>query len=76
MTDDRLPLADLLAESGDADFLRLVAESVLQLILEADVDGVIGAGRFERSSERQTWRNGYRDRTLETRLGPLKLKIC
>jgi transposase-like protein len=55
--------------------LRLVAESVLQLIMEADVDGVIGAGRFERSSERQTWRNGYRDRTLETRLGPLNLKI-
>ena len=75
MTDDRLPLAELLAKSGDADFLRLVAESVLQLIMEADVDGVIGAGRFERSSERQTWRNGYRDRTLETRLGPLNLKI-
>lgn len=45
MTDDRLPLAELLAKSGDADFLRLVAESVLQLIMEADVDGVIGAGR-------------------------------
>ena len=43
--------------------------------MEADVDGVIGAGRFERSSDRQTWRNGYRDRTLETRLGPLNLKI-
>jgi transposase-like protein len=53
----------------------LVAESVLQLIMEADVDGVIGAGRFERGSDRQTWRNGYRDRTLETRLGPLNLKI-
>jgi len=39
------------------------------------VDGVIGAGRFERSSERQTWRNGYRDRTLKTRLEPLNLKI-
>ena len=75
MTDDRPPLAELLARSGDADFLRLVAESVLQLIMEADVDGVIGAGRFERSAERQTWRNGYRDRTLETRLGPLNLRI-
>ena len=75
MTEDRLPLADLLSKSGDADFLRSVAESVLQIIMEADVDGVIGAGRFERSAERQTWRNGYRDRTLETRLGPLNLKI-
>ena len=75
MTDDRLPLAELMAKSGDTDFLRVVAESVLQLLMEADVDGVIGAGRFERSSDRQTWRNGYRDRTLETRLGPLNLKI-
>ena len=75
MTDDRLPLAELVAKSGDADFLRTVAESVLQLIMEADVDGVIGASRFERSADRQTWRNGYRDRTLETRLGPLNLKI-
>ncbi len=69
MTDDRLPLAELVAKTGDADFLRSVAESVLQLIMEADVDGVIGATRFERSADRQTWRNGYRDRTLETRLG-------
>ena len=45
MTDDRLPLAELAAKSGDTDFLRLIAENVLQLIMEADVDGLIGAGR-------------------------------
>ena len=75
MTDDRLPLAELLAKSGDEDFLRSVAEAVLQILMEADVEGVIGAGRHERSSDRTTWRNGYRDRTLETRLGPLNLKV-
>ena len=75
MTDDRLPLAELLAKSGDEDFLRSLAESVLQIIMEADVEGLIGAGRHERSAERSTWRNGYRDRTLETRLGPLNLKV-
>jgi transposase-like protein len=32
---------------------------------------VIGAGRCERT----TWRNGYRDRTLDTRLGTLQLRI-
>ena len=75
MTDDRPPLAELLAKSGDDDFLRSVAEAVLQIIMEADVEGVIGAGRHERAAERTTWRNGYRDRTLETRLGPLSLKV-
>lgn len=75
MTDDRLPLTELLAKAGDQDFLRTVAESVLQLIMEADVEGLIGAGRFERSAERATWRNGHRERSLETRLGTLTLKI-
>lgn len=59
MADDRLPLAELMAKTGDGDFLRSVAESVLQIIMEADVDGLIGAGRHERSGERCTWRNGY-----------------
>ena len=43
--------------------------------MEADVDGLIGAGRHERSGDRTTWRNGYRDRSLDTRLGTLNLKI-
>jgi hypothetical protein len=29
----------------------------------------------ERSGDRTTWRNGYRDRSLDTRLGTLNLKI-
>ena len=47
----------------------------MQLLMETDVDGVIGAGRHERSGERTTYRNGYRDRTLDTRLGSLQLRI-
>jgi hypothetical protein len=33
--------------------------------METDVEGLIGAGSYERSGERTTWRNGYRDRTLD-----------
>jgi putative transposase len=75
MTEERLVLADLLEKAGDGDFLRAVAEAVLQLLMESDVEGMIGAGRYERSGERTTWRNGYRDRTLDTRLGSLQLRI-
>lgn len=75
MTEDRLPLAELLAKAGDGDFLRSVAEAVVQLLMETDVEGLIGAGRHERSGERTTYRNGYRDRTLDTRLGSLQLCI-
>ena len=75
MTEDRLPLAELLQKAGEGDFLRSVAEAVLQLLMEADAEGLIGAGRHERSTERLNYRNGYRDRTLDTRLGSLQLRI-
>ena len=75
MTKTTMPLAELLAKQDDGDFLRAVAESVLQLIMEADVDGVVGAGRHERSDGRVTYRNGYRDRALDTRLGTLNLRV-
>ena len=75
MTDPTLPLAELLAKAGEGDFLRAVAESVVQLLMEADVEGMIGAGRHERTPDRQTYRNGFRDRALDTRLGTLQLRI-
>ena len=75
MTEDRLPLAELLQKAGDGDFLRAVAEAVLQLLMEADVEGLIGAGRHERSPERLNYRNGFRDRALDTRLGTLQLRV-
>jgi transposase-like protein len=75
MTDDRLPLAELLAKAGDGDVLRSVAEAVLQMVMEADVEGLIGAGRYERTGERLNWHNGFRDRTLDTRLGALHLRM-
>src|SRR5919199_331307 len=75
MTDDRLALLDALQKAEDGNFLRALAETVLQILMESDVEGQIGAGRYERSGERTTWRNGYRDRTLDTRLGSLQLRI-
>ena len=73
MTDDRLPLAELLAKAGDGDFLRSVAEAVVQLLMETDVEGLIRAGRHERTGEHTTYRNGYRDRSLDIRVGSLQL---
>jgi putative transposase len=43
MTEERLALSELLEKAGDGDFLRTVAEAVLQLLMETDVDGLIGA---------------------------------
>jgi putative transposase len=75
MTKTTIDIVELLQKHDQSDFLRTIAESVLQLLMEADVDGLIGAGRHERAENRTTWRNGYRDRSLDTRIGTLNLKV-
>ena len=50
------------------------AEAVVQLIIEADVEGQIGARRHERTGERLPHRNGFRARRLDTWQGLLALR--
>ncbi|KKM64036.1 hypothetical protein LCGC14_1505380 [marine sediment metagenome] len=57
MTDTTMPLIELLRKHDEEDFLRAVSEAVLQLLMEHDVEGQIGAGRHERSDGRLTYRN-------------------
>jgi transposase-like protein len=75
MTDDNMTLLGAIQKSDDGDFLKTVAEAALQRIMDFDVENLIGAGRHERSADRLAYRNGYRERSLETRLGTLDLKI-
>ena len=75
MTETSMDLCELLQKHDQGDFLRAVAEAVLQLIMDADVEGLIGAGKHERADQRTTWRNGYRERALDTRLGTLNLRV-
>jgi len=60
--------------SGQNGLANLV-EAVLNQILEAQVAETLGADRHERSDERQGYRNGYRARTLYTRVGPVTLQV-
>ena len=39
MTEERMALAEPLQKSGDGDFRRTVPEAVLQILMEADVEG-------------------------------------
>jgi len=75
MTEINMPLIELLQKHDEGDFPRSVTEAVLQALIEHDVDGMIGAGRYERGEGRQTCRNGYRDRELKTRMGALNLRV-
>ena len=78
MTDPTIALKEYLSNLGldsDADFLRQGAELLSQLLIDAEAAEQIGAGKYERSEERQTYRNGSRSRRWETRVGELELSI-
>jgi putative transposase len=75
MTDVRMALAQLLEKGSDADLLREMVGYVAQRLMELDIEGLCGAGHGERSSERENWRNGYRDRAWDTRAGTIPLRI-
>ena len=69
-TDIRIALQELLDKSGaDIDFLREALRVLTQELIELEVSRQIGAERHERSAERVTYRNGYRDRAWDTRVG-------
>src|ERR687885_1877700 len=65
-------LSDLLTDDKG---LQGLVETVLNQVLEAQVTEQLGARPYERSATRQAYRNGYRSRTLTTRVGPLVLHV-
>jgi transposase-like protein len=44
-------------------------------VMEVEVSSQIGALPYERSTERTAYRNDYRTRTWDTRVGTIELKI-
>ena len=75
MTDEMMSLQNLLGKSADTDFLREMIGFAAQRLMELEVEGLTGAGHGERSAERMTHRNGYRERDWETRAGTVELRI-
>jgi putative transposase len=59
----------------DPDFLREIVERVVQQVLEAEMTEHIGASPYERTENRTGQRNGYKRRTLRTRVGTLNLLV-
>ena len=64
-----------LLEQDDVDALREGIRVLAQAVMETEVSGQIGAAPYERSSERTAYRNGYRTRRWDTRVGTIELKI-
>lgn len=75
MTTDTMTLLDLIGKSGDADFLRDLMTFAVDRLMELEIEARTGAPRGVRTPARMNHRNGYRDRTWDTRLGTVDLKI-
>ena len=75
MTASTIALAELAEKGADVDVLRQMVQFMAQRLMEIDVEGRCGAGYDEKSAERTNSRNGYRERTWETRAGSVELKI-
>ena len=72
-------LSELLDALSDrdrgVDLVCELAQWLAQELIELQATNAIGAGRYERSEERVTERNGHRPRTLTTKAGDLELAI-
>jgi putative transposase len=75
MTTATMALAELAEKGADIDVLRQMVQFMAQRLMELDVEGRCGAGYDEKSPERLNSRNGYRERTWDTRAGSVELKI-
>jgi transposase-like protein len=74
----RIGLTQLLRKAQmehDADFLKEGVRVLSQALMEMELEEHVGAARYERTEGRTGQRNGYRERTWDTRAGAIELKV-
>jgi putative transposase len=74
----RIGLQELLRKAKiehDADLLKEGVRVLSQALMEMEVEEHVGASRHERSPGRTGRRNGYRERSWDTRVGTVDLKV-
>jgi transposase-like protein len=74
-TNDSMAFQALIEKTQDTDFVRDLLTFAAHRLMEYEAEQHCGAGFHEKSSERTNQRNGYRDRTWQTRTGDIELRI-
>ena len=75
MTNERMALLELIEKGADADLIRELLAYASERLMATEVDQLTGAAAGARSPERVNYRNGYRERGWETRVGRIELAI-
>ncbi len=57
------------------DTMAKFVEAIINQVLEAQMTEHVSAERYKHTDSRQGYRNGYRTRTLHTRVGTLNLRV-
>ena len=62
-------------ERMDGDVFKAMLEVMVRRVMEEELAQYLGAQRHERTQERRGHRNGYKPRSLRTRVGELDLQV-
>ena len=71
LDDQQIDLGYLHGQDLISEIVRIGIEN----LMEFERDEHIGVGKYRRGEERRDYRNGYKSRTLYTRVGPLVLQV-
>lgn len=67
-------LSEALSDASP-DLMRSLLQTMINALLSADADSVVGAEWGQRSPDRTAQRNGYRHRDLDTRVGTIDIAV-
>ena len=67
-------ITELLAEHG-FDGLAQAVTVLLNEVMKLERAHALGAGPYQRSEDRKGYANGFKPKTLHTRMGPLAVRV-
>jgi putative transposase len=75
MTDAKMALLELVEQEADADLVREMLAFAAARMMELEIEAKTGVPAGTRSPDRLNHRNGYRERSWDTRAGRIELAV-
>lgn len=69
--EDMMQIFNTLSDANPEDRVRTMLQTMYNLLIHADTETKLGAAPYERSNERTTYRNGFREKLLTTAAGEI-----